>query len=231
MPSNSLTATIAIGAAPIVLLGLSAVAAVAYGIFFLNRPPSLLRAVIKTAFMAALAAALALSGIAPTLLLVAAIASAVGDAALAFDKPWVLPFGILSFLIAQVSYLVLFLGRADAHEFALARYAAIALIVLVSIGFLVWLWPKLGKLAFGVVPYSLAIAAMVSSAMMLPLIASPAMIGALLFFVSDGTLSAELFQLPPDAGARRITAPIVWWTYAAAQVLIIWGMLRDTANF
>ena len=25
---------------------------------------------------------------------------------------------------------------------------------------------------------------------------------------------------------RRITTPVVWWTYVAAQVLIAWGMVR-----
>jgi hypothetical protein len=31
--------------------------------------------------------------------------------------------------------------------------------------------------------------------------------------------------LPPDAPVRRVTAPVVWWTYAAAQLLIVWGIV------
>jgi uncharacterized membrane protein YhhN len=55
------------------------------------------------------------------------------------------------------------------------------------------------------------------------------MLGAVLFLVSDFVLATELFRLPPDAPVRRITAPVVWWTYAAAQVLIVWGVIRLAA--
>jgi uncharacterized membrane protein YhhN len=51
------------------------------------------------------------------------------------------------------------------------------------------------------------------------------MLGALSFLVSDFVLSAELFRLPPDAPQRRIAAPVVWWTYAAAQLLIVAGIV------
>jgi uncharacterized membrane protein YhhN len=216
------------------LIAVSALSACAYGLIYLTKPASLPRAAIKTLFMASLAVLVDLDP-GPRLLLVAVVASACGDALLSFDKKWVLPLGILSFLIAQLCYLTLFLQLAHDAQHVLIppaeppdwfRYGAIALVAVVSIGFLIWLWPKLGALAFGVVPYSLAIAAMAGSAMLLPWIGWLAMLGAVLFFVSDGTLSAELFRLPPDAPARRITGPVVWWTYVAAQALIILGILR-----
>ena len=75
-------------------------------------------------------------------------------------------------------------------------------------------------------PYSLAIAAMACMAMWLPWAGWPAMLGVVSFVVSDGVLSAELFKLASDAPARRITAPIVWWSYAGAQALIVWGIVR-----
>jgi uncharacterized membrane protein YhhN len=168
-------------------------------------------------------------GSASIALLIGVSGSAVGDALLASDRPAILPLGILSFLIAQLSYLFLFNQLQNAQAPLLPRYAAIALIVLTAIGFLIWLWPKLGKLAFGVVPYSAAITAMASTAMLLPWTAWPAILGALLFVISDGTLSAELFQLPADAPARRITGPVVWWTYVAAQALILFGVIKAGA--
>jgi len=207
------------------LAALSAAAALAFGFFFLAKPPTPARAALKTAFMGALVVALVLVH-APTLLIVAALASAAGDAALAFDKPFVLPIGILSFLIAQVCYLLLFrqlsLGMAPDG----ARFVLMAAVAWFAVVFLLWLWPRLGALAWGVVPYTAAIAAMAMSAMALPAAGWPAMLGAASFFVSDATLSAELFKLEPNAPARKITAPVVWWTYVAAQALIIWGMLR-----
>jgi uncharacterized membrane protein YhhN len=62
-------------------------------------------------------------------------------------------------------------------------------------------------------------------AMWLPWAGWPASLGALLFLVSDFVLAAELFRLPADAPVRRITAPVVWWTYVAAQIGIVAGVL------
>lgn len=72
--------------------------------------------------------------------------------------------------------------------------------------------------------YAAIIVQMVLLAFWLPWVAWPAMLGALLFLISDGVLSAELFRMTPDAPARRITGPVVWWSYAGAQLLIAWGV-------
>jgi uncharacterized membrane protein YhhN len=208
------------------LAGLGIVAAVAYGLVFLTRPPSLLRALVKTLFMGAFAGALISAG-APSPLVFAAIASALGDFFLAFERKWLLPFGILSFLLAQLAYLVIFFFSwmfAGDISPLWPRYLALALTVAATIAFLIWMAPRLGWVALGVVPYAIAITAMCAAAMWLPWFAWPAMIGAASFLVSDFVLAVELFRLPRDAPIRRITGPVVWWTYAAAQTLIIWGV-------
>jgi len=92
--------------------------------------------------------------------------------------------------------------------------------------FLIWMAPKLGWMALGVIPNAIAITGMGAAAMWLPWIGWPAMLGALLFLISDFVLAAELFRLPPDAPVRRITTRVVWWTYAVAQTLIIWGVIN-----
>jgi uncharacterized membrane protein YhhN len=209
------------------LVGLSIAAALAYGLVFLNRPESLLRAGVKTLFMAAMTAACIVSRGHP-LLVIALGAAAFGDFFLAFDKKWLLPFGILSFLIAQLAYFLIFMGlwfEGPEGSPLWIRYAAMALIIAAAIGFLVWMAPKLGWMAIAVVPYSAAITAMASMAMWLPWAGWPAMLGAASFLTSDFVLAAELFRLPPDAPVRRITTPLVWWTYAAAQVLIVTGIV------
>lgn len=210
------------------LAALSASAALLYGIVFLNRPPSLLRAAVKTLFMASLAGAFLVAH-APPPLIFALGAAALGDFFLAFDKTWALGLGILSFLFMQVLYLLMFFGLwmlSGDNSPLWPRYAMMAIIVIASLGFLVWIAPKLKWLALGVVPYSLAIAAMACMAMWLPWAGWPAMLGVISFVVSDGVLSTELFKLGPDAPVRRITAPLVWWTYAGAQALIVWGIVR-----
>ncbi len=210
------------------LAAAGAATAIAYGLLFLDKPPTLLRALVKTAFLALLTAAFAKAG-ARSELIIALAAAAAGDFLLAFDKKWLLPFGILSFLIAQLFYLMIFFALwifAPDNAPLWPRYLTMALIVATALGFLVWMAPKLGWMALGVVPYAIAITAMACAAMWLPWAGWPAMLGALSFLVSDFVLAAELFRLPADSPARRITTPTVWWTYAAAQLLIVTGIVQ-----
>jgi uncharacterized membrane protein YhhN len=209
------------------LVALGAAAAVTYGVFFLERPPSLLRAGMKALFMGALTAAFATTPVHP-IMLIALGAAAAGDFFLAFDKKWTLPFGIFAFLIAQLAYFLIFFALwifSGDNAPLWPRYVATALIVATAIGFLVWMAPKLRWMALGVVPYSIAITAMACMAMWLPWVGWPAMVGVISFLVSDFVLAAELFRLAPGSPARRITAPVVWWTYAAAQALIVAGIM------
>lgn len=209
------------------LIALGAVAAVAYGASFLHRPPTLARALLKTLFLAAWTAAFAMAGAHP-ILVIALGASALGDFFLAFDRKWMLPFGVLFFLLAQLAY---FAGFAALWFFSgdnsplWPRYVAMGAIIATSIGVLVWMAPRLGWMALAVVPYAIAITGMASMAMWLPWPGWPAMIGAISFLTSDFVLATELFRLPPDAPIRRVTAPVVWWTYAAAQALILTGIM------
>ncbi|MGQ0532988.1 MAG: lysoplasmalogenase family protein, partial [Caulobacteraceae bacterium] len=202
-------------------------AAVAYGAYFLRRPPSLVRALVKTLFMAAFAAAL-ISAKAPPPFVLAILLSALGDFFLAFDKKWILPFGILSFLLAQLLYVLMFTAIwffSGDNAPLLPRYIAMGAVIVTAIVFLVWMAPKLGWMALGVVPYAIAVTGMGVAAMWLPWEGWPAMLGAVSFLVSDFVLAAELFRLEPDDRARNITTPVVWWTYATAQMLIITGLI------
>jgi uncharacterized membrane protein YhhN len=147
----------------------------------------------------------------------------------AFDRKWLLPFGIVAFLLAQAAYFLIFsffwFEGPDGAPLA-PRYAAMGVIAATTVGFLLWTAPKLKWMALAVVPYALAITAMAAMAMWVPWAGWPAMLGAASFLVSDFVLATELFRLAPDAPARRWTAPVVWWTYVAAQVLIVWGVLK-----
>jgi uncharacterized membrane protein YhhN len=209
------------------LVALGVVAAAAYGLHFLRRPASWVRAGVKTLAIGAPAVGFVVAG-APFPLVLALAASALGDFFLAFNKKWVLPLGILSFLIAQLVYFAIFGAIwffSGDNSPLWPRYAAMGVVIATTIGFLIWMAPKLGWMAFGVVPYSIAITAMAAMAMWLPWEGWPAMLGAALFVVSDFVLATELFRLPEDAPVRAVTAPVVWWTYVAAQALIVMGIL------
>lgn len=219
---------LAIGPVFWAMMALSAAAAAAYGFYFLRREPTLLRTAVKTIFMGAAAGAL-VSADAPFPLVAAIAFSALGDFFLAFKSKWTLPFGILAFLVAQLIYVVIFTAIwffSGDNSPLLPRYIAMGATIVTALAFLVWMAPKLGWMALGVVPYAIAITGMGVAAMWLPWVGWPAMLGALLFLTSDFVLATELFRLPADAPVRRITAPVVWWTYVAAQALIIFGVVN-----
>lgn len=285
---------IAIGPIFWALMALAAVAAAAYGLYFLKRPASIVRALVKTTFMGATAGALISAG-APFPLIVAITCSALGDFFLAFKTKWTLPLGILSFLLAQLIYVLVFgaIWFFSGDNAPLwPRYAAMAGIGIFLLSFLAWFWRvdefkraplgstptvvaliavgmllpvyvisalmllnteaasrapliafaplaglaivaiglaiwrrKLGAVPLVAMIYAGAICAMAITAMWLPWAGWLAMLGALSFLASDLVLAAELFRLPADASARRWTAPLVWWTYVAAQVLIVAGVI------
>lgn len=285
---------IAIGPIFWALMALAAVAAAAYGLYFLARPPGIVRALVKTTFMGATAGALVSAG-APFPLIAAVVCSALGDLFLAFKAKWTLPLGILSFLLAQLIYVLAFGAIwffSGDNSPLWPRYAAMAGIGIFLLSFLAWFWRidefkrapitstlaitalvavglllpifvvsglmlansdaasraplvafaplgglaiiaiglaiwrrKLGAVRLVAMIYAGAISAMAIAAMWLPWAGWPAMIGALSFLASDLVLAAELFRLPADASARRWTAPLVWWTYVAAQALIVAGII------
>jgi uncharacterized membrane protein YhhN len=188
-------------------LGLWAVAAgsaLAYGLVFVTQPVSVLRTVVKTASVAALAVLAYLDG-GSVLLAVALAFCALGDAFLAGDPKRWLPLGLAAFLVGHLVYIPLFLERAGLMLRAL--------------------WGSLGKLRVPVVVYVLAIVGMVVSSLLLPARAWPTTVGALAFMASDAVLSFDLFKNAKLLGSPRLTAWAVWALYWGAQAGICHGML------
>ncbi len=205
------------------LAALSVAASVAYGLILVGRPPSLLRMVVKTASVAALAV-LAWRTQSSALLVGALALSALGAASMADPKRF-LPLGMGSFLLAHVAYIALFYPQIqpDLVFSEPWRAVAIASTGIVASGLFAWLWPGLGKLKGAVAAYVLAIGTMVIEALMLPPDLRLATIGALLFMASDAILAGQLFREAKVAGSERLTHWSVWFLYWGAQVLILLG--------
>ena len=90
------------------LAAVSVIASLLYGCWLLQKPPSMLRTLVKTVAVGAMAVMAWISG-QGWLVAVGLTLSVLGDGFLAGDpKKW-LPFGLLSFLLAHAAYLVLFL--------------------------------------------------------------------------------------------------------------------------
>jgi uncharacterized membrane protein YhhN len=205
------------------LWGAAGICAILYGLVLVERPPSALRTLVKTAATGALAVLAYLQGGGP-LLAVALALCAIGDAFLAGDPKRWLPFGLAAFLAGHLVYGLLFWrerGPAAAHFWVVAPLVALA-----AGAMLARLWDALGPLKPAVIAYVLAIVAMVATSLLLPPLRWPATVGALAFMTSDAILSFDLFKGAKLAGSTRLTAWAVWFLYFGGQALIAWGMLR-----
>ena len=202
----------------------SAVAALAYGLVLQFRPVSLFRTLVKTLGVAVLALLAFLSG-APVLLVAGLCLSALGDAFLAGDPRRMLPFGLASFLAAQLVYAAFFLEIGGVGAVAHAPWRAAGFLVALGLsgGLLAFLWKDLGALRPAVIAYSLAISAMVGAAFTLPPQHAAATVGAVLFMASDGVLSVRLFRIGERPHALADHA--VWWLYILGQMGIAYAFL------
>jgi uncharacterized membrane protein YhhN len=197
--------------------------ALAYGLIFVHQPVSVLRTVVKTASVAALALAAFLAG--GSWLLVAALAAcAIGDAFLAGDPKRWLPFGLGAFLIGHLLYVPLFLRYEAPPE--PSYWLGVGAVGMAGGLALRTLWTSLGKLKIPVIVYTLAIVAMVASALLLPEPLWPATVGAVAFMASDLVLSQDLFRGARLLGSPRLTAWTIWFLYWGGQAGICWGMMR-----
>lgn len=208
----------------IYLAGISAAAALVYGLVLSGRPPSVVRMLVKTAAVGLLAVIALVAG-APWMLILALGFSALGDAFMA-DPDRFLPAGLTSFLVAHLLYIPLFLSFGNVGLLMEpARAAAVSATLALALVLLRWLWPELGKLRPAVMAYVVAITGMVTTSFLLPAAMWPAMAGAVAFMASDAILAGELFRKAKLFGSQRLTGWAVWFLYYAGQALIAYAVL------
>ena len=209
-------------------------AGIAYGVFLtitaLRLPPGAELTGLwfaQPAFKASMALLLAFAAAAHPVvrerrwLMLALLFSAVGDVLLAI--PWWAPsfvFGLASFLLAHLCFLGALLPLARGSGLSRARWIAVGLICAACVGLLAWFWPQLGHdgLTIPVTVYMVVLAAMVCAALLARLPTRWTAVGAVCFAGSDAMIGISRFVL----GNEALAVPI-WWSYAAAQVLITAG--------
>jgi uncharacterized membrane protein YhhN len=205
-----------------VLWGMAIVAPLAYLLLLPMRPyPG--APVLKTVMCVLLAVLAARQGL--KLFAIALLLSAAGDAFLGIDGARYFIPGLVSFLLTHVLYTVLFIRSTPAQRVPIRGWRIVAgiAIPLFAIWFSVTLWPKLGALALPVVLYTAVIVAMANTSLRMAAATIP--LGALFFMTSDSLLSLEKF-----IGAPAWVGPVVWATYALAQLLIAYGMLQPSLD-
>jgi uncharacterized membrane protein YhhN len=135
--------------------------------------------------------------------------------------------GLGSFLIAHLTYIVMF------HRYRAlvcwkpgpARVMGVVGIVVALGAVLVTLRHSFGSLLLPVVVYALVLSAMGISAMLADLGTPLAAVGALLFIASDAMLAINKFRGPFPG-----SAPLIWITYYAAQLLILLGVAHRSSQ-
>ena len=157
------------------------------------------------------------------ILAISLLFSSTGDVLLEIPGDRMFVFGLASFLVAHILYIVLFARNFPRPlKTGPAQKLIIVAAPLYSIVMTAWLWPGLGELAGPVVFYICAITAMVISAALAGFSSRLVLTGAFLFFLSDSLIAINKFKF-----AIKYNDYLVWSTYYAAQLSITLGMLGE----
>lgn len=145
---------------------------------------------------------------------------AVGDVFLALDES-VLPLGIAAFGLGHLVYIWLF-AQWRFKAGPRGGMSRIFALVIAAFGLVMlnWLQPHFGELRVAASVYNAIILVMAILAV-LGRAPTLAMIGALLFVISDSVLAVRLF-----AGELDWAGPVVWVTYYLGQAGIALGLAR-----
>ena len=149
--------------------------------------------------------------------------STLGDVFLAIGEDRLFTFGLASFLVAHLLYVVLFVRNWPKPMSANASQKMIAaLVVIFSAVMLAWLWPSLGDLKLPVAAYLCAITGMGVAATLAGFRAWWVVRGAMLFIVSDSMIALSKFKSPIEHSDY-----LIWATYYVGQLSIALGFIRE----
>jgi uncharacterized membrane protein YhhN len=152
--------------------------------------------------------------------------SSLGDALLDLGPNRFFIWGLLSFLVAHLIYILLFVrNRVRPLKPKGWQSALVAAVLINSILLSQWLAPSLGALLWPVMFYVCVITVMVVSAILAEFSKPWVCIGAILFLISDSILAVNKFKSPVPMGGY-----LVWATYYLAQYGIAIGFLREKSG-
>lgn len=154
-----------------------------------------------------------------SILILALVASGVGDLLLHFDL--FIP-GLSAFLVAQIFYAWLFLSNRASFT---NRLSISIFLIVYLLGVLIILYPKLGEMQIPVFAYMLVISIMGFAAIQSKYAVKWAVAGALIFILSDSLIAINKFII--DIPFERV---LIMTTYYAAQWMLVKGFLESPIN-
>ncbi|KAH6851363.1 YhhN-like protein [Chaetomium sp. MPI-CAGE-AT-0009] len=192
-------------------------------------PPSGRRMIVKTASTALLSALVVIQD-GPLLLAGALALGSVGDAFLAWDDDTSFLYGLASFLVAHIFYIVVFFRRDTDRSVLIQsllegwRAVAAGFLSLLVPVMIAALMPRIDTtLRPPVTLYSLTIFVMALTALTSD--SGQVISGSLMFSVSDTILAADRFLVPSTSTHRVWMQRAVWILYYSGQLLIALGVL------
>jgi uncharacterized membrane protein YhhN len=165
-----------------------------------------------------------------SIILIAILFSFLGDTFLLFDykNPLYFIFGLVSFLVTHILYIVYFIGIQPEQPSLLKKYPWLILII-IGYGFslVYFLFPKLGDLKIPVIVYAAIICSMLLCSIHIYKKVNPKagflfVGGAILFVLSDSMLAINKFS-----AAFPWSALLIMLTYCAAQYFIAKGFVKN----
>ena len=212
-----------------ILLALSAIIAVAYGAYgsslYEGEPPFVVGTILKASSIVILGliALLARS----KLLAAGLLFGALGDALLAWS-PATFLYGAFAFLIGHLFYITLWLRAGDGVGAAVKsppRLIGAVALIFACIVMTYLLVPRDNPMFAPLAVYTGVLTLMALCSFTLPTTRWLVMLGAVLFFISDGFVAWNMFHHDPDPTLAYWRSFAGWMTYWAAQAAICFGAI------
>lgn len=146
-----------------------------------------------------------------------------GDIFLGLNREDYFVFGLGSFLIAHIFYIVLFLRSVPpGKSFSPLQKAGSGLLVAYGASMFAWMFSSLGELLVPVAFYVTVITAMGVASILAGFRAPWVVLGSILFILSDSVIAITKFKIALAAGPW-----LIWSMYYIGQYLIVIGFVRE----
>ena len=156
------------------------------------------------------------------LLSLALLFSSLGDIFLALRNGNYFVFGLLSFLVAHLFFITLWLRHWDTPLQTNGKQKLLVMMLLLFLVAMLWWMLPIPGLSIPVAVYMCVLTTMVITAALADFKSNWVVTGAVLFLLSDTIIALSTFK---DVVGGRLAGLLIWSTYYLAQYLLTFGFL------
>ncbi len=156
------------------------------------------------------------------LLTLALLFSSLGDIFLAVRSGNYFVFGLVSFLVAHLFFITLWIRHWDTPLQTSGKQKLLVVTLLVFLAVMLWWMLPIPGLSIPVAIYMCVLTTMVITAALADFKSNWVVMGAILFLLSDSIIALSTFK---DVVGGRLAGLLIWSTYYLAQYLMTFGFL------